>query len=105
VSITKKNEISIAVTRKVRAQSGAGGYTETTAAIVGSPFAGRRIIRKIPQVVDGVPGLVTIDTEIFVFPTAAGIRYGDICTVAGKTYQVRGIRMYSRNKQAEVEMI
>lgn len=107
MSISKKNAVSIAVTRKDRTKDGAGGYTTTSSAITGSPFTGRKIRRVNKQaiLVDGRPGDIQIDQIILVFALGVDVRIGDVCTVGTKSYTVRSVREYSRSIQADVEMV
>ncbi len=109
MSISKHNAVSIAVTRKpVRTRDGAGGYTSTPAAISGSPFAGRKIRRKVRTdltLIEAAPGDKQIEQIVLAFDAGVDIRVEDLCTIGGKTYKVTGVRSYTRSVQADVEMV
>ena len=103
MSISKRNAVSITVTRVTRTKDDAGGYTETTSAITGSPFSGRKIRIKKPVLIDARPGDMQIDQIVLVFDAGVDIRINDICTVGGKSYKVTDFRPYTRSIQADVE--
>ncbi len=109
MSITKPNEISIAVTRLgARTSDGAGGYTGSAAAITGSPFSGRFIRKPTlrPEgIAAGTQGQVANDQIVLVFPAGSDIRTGDICTVDSVAYTVQIARSYRRSVQADVEAV
>jgi hypothetical protein len=104
MSISKRNAVSIAVTRATRTSDGAGGYTSTLPAISGSPFAGRKIRIKRPVLIDASPGDVSIDLIVLVFDAGTDIRVDDICTIGSKAYRVTAVREYTRSVQADVEL-